>query len=74
MLDKDCRSDLTVKVEGVNKYMAVPGVRGGEKGRADNRHSLAPVRKRSFSALAASICGFACAAYVSTPPRNPLIF
>lgn len=31
MLDKDCRSDLTVKVEGVNKYMAVPGVRGGNK-------------------------------------------
>jgi cobalt-zinc-cadmium resistance protein CzcA len=33
---------------------------------------LVPIRKRSFFALAASICGFACAAYRSTPPRNPL--
>ncbi len=31
MLDKDRRSDLTVKVEGVGKFMAVPGERGGNK-------------------------------------------
>jgi hypothetical protein len=31
------------------------------------------IRKRSFSALAASICGHTCAAYRCTPPRNPLI-
>jgi len=31
------------------------------------------VRKRSFSANAASICGLACAAYRCTPPRQPLI-
>jgi flagellar motor switch protein FliM len=31
MLDNDWRSDLTVKVEGVRKYMAVPGERSGNK-------------------------------------------
>jgi flagellar motor switch protein FliM len=31
MLDKDSRGDLVVKVEGVNKYMAVPGVHSGNK-------------------------------------------
>ena len=34
---------------------------------------LVSVRKGCFSALAASICGLACAAYGRTPPRNPLI-
>ena len=32
------------------------------------------IRKRFFSALAVSIRGLACAAYLCTPPRNPLIF
>jgi flagellar motor switch protein FliM len=31
MLDRDSRSDLIVKVEGKGKYLAVPGVRGGNK-------------------------------------------
>jgi flagellar motor switch protein FliM len=31
MLDKDSRSDIVVKVEGINKFMAVPGVRCGNK-------------------------------------------
>jgi flagellar motor switch protein FliM len=31
VLDKDVRSDLTVKVGGVGKFMAVPGERGGNK-------------------------------------------
>jgi len=31
------------------------------------------VRKGCFFALAVSICGLACAAYLCTPPRNPLI-
>jgi uncharacterized protein (UPF0332 family) len=35
--------------------------------------TLVSVRKRSFSAMAASIFGIACAAYRRTPPRNPLI-
>jgi len=31
------------------------------------------IRKRFFSALAVSISGLTCAAYLCTPPRNPLI-
>ncbi len=31
MLDKDCRSDLTVKIEGACKFFAIPGARGGNK-------------------------------------------
>ncbi len=34
---------------------------------------LVSVRKRFFSAVAASICGLACATYRCTPPRKPLI-
>jgi hypothetical protein len=34
---------------------------------------LVSIRKRFFFALAVSIFGFACAAYLCTPPRNPLI-
>lgn len=31
MLDKDSRSDLTIKIEGTSKFLAIPGVRGGNK-------------------------------------------
>ncbi len=31
MLNKDSRSDLTVKIEGTCKFFAMPGVRGGNK-------------------------------------------
>jgi len=31
VLDKDCRSELAVKVGGVSKYMGLPGTRGGNK-------------------------------------------
>jgi len=31
VLDKDSRSDLTVKIEGTCKYFAIPGARGGNK-------------------------------------------
>jgi flagellar motor switch protein FliM len=31
LLDKDCRSELKVSVEGIEKYSAVPGVQGGNK-------------------------------------------
>jgi flagellar motor switch protein FliM len=31
MLDKPCTSELTVKVEGVNKYQGIPGIRHGNK-------------------------------------------
>ncbi len=31
MLDKDSRSDLTVKIEGTGKFYAIPGVKGGNK-------------------------------------------
>jgi flagellar motor switch protein FliM len=31
VLDKDCRSELAVKVGGVAKYMGLPGMRGGNK-------------------------------------------
>jgi flagellar motor switch protein FliM len=31
MLDRDCRSDLMVKVEGTEKFLALPGARGGNK-------------------------------------------
>jgi len=31
MLDKPCTSELTVKVEGVPKYQAIPGIRHGNK-------------------------------------------
>jgi flagellar motor switch protein FliM len=31
LLNKDCRSELKVSVEGVEKYAAVPGVQGGNK-------------------------------------------
>lgn len=31
MLDRDSRSDLVVKIEGISKYMAAPGVRYGNK-------------------------------------------
>jgi len=34
---------------------------------------LVSVRKESFSALAVSIFGVSCAAYIGTPPRNPSI-
>jgi Predicted membrane protein len=34
---------------------------------------LVSIRKRSFFALAVSICWISCAAYPGTPPRNPLI-
>lgn len=31
MLNKDSRSDLTVKIEGTGKFYAIPGVKGGNK-------------------------------------------
>ena len=31
MLDKPCSSELAVKVEGVQKYLGVPGIRHGNK-------------------------------------------
>jgi flagellar motor switch protein FliM len=31
MLDKECRSELLVKVGGIGKFHGVPGVRGGNK-------------------------------------------
>jgi len=31
MLDKDCRSELVVKVGGISKFLGAPGVRGGNK-------------------------------------------
>ncbi len=31
MLDKDCRSELLVKVGGIGKYLGIPGVRCGNK-------------------------------------------
>ncbi len=31
MLEKDCKSELTVKIEGTSKFLAIPGVRSGNK-------------------------------------------
>jgi flagellar motor switch protein FliM len=31
MLDKDCRSELVVKVGGIGKFLGAPGIRGGNK-------------------------------------------
>lgn len=31
MLDRDCRSELVVRVEGAEKFLAFPGTRGGNK-------------------------------------------
>lgn len=31
ILDKDCRNELSVKIEGIEKFTALPGVQGGNK-------------------------------------------
>jgi flagellar motor switch protein FliM len=31
ILNRDCRSQLSVKIEGIEKYTAVPGIQGGNK-------------------------------------------
>jgi flagellar motor switch protein FliM len=31
MLDKACSSEMTIKVEGVPKYLGVPGIHHGNK-------------------------------------------
>jgi len=65
----------------LEKY-PIPGVEGkwyfstpnGKRRDPDNlSRYLVSIRKRFFSALAASIFGLACAAYRCTPPHNPSI-